>query len=153
MSPIDIPACASTFLTASIGPRPMISGDRPVTAVPTDAGQRSQAQLLGLGVAHDDECGGAVIERAGVAGSDGSIGTENRLELRNRLEVVPGAGSVVFADDGAVRQGDGRDLPLEEAGVDGLLGEVLRANRQLSWSSREIPVICTTFSAVWPIAM
>ncbi|SKH98843.1 Uncharacterised protein [Mycobacteroides abscessus subsp. massiliense] len=35
MSPIDLPALANARLTASIGPRPMISGDRPDTPVET----------------------------------------------------------------------------------------------------------------------
>nr|CRL78496.1 hypothetical protein CPGR_02269 [Mycolicibacter nonchromogenicus] len=35
MSEIDSLAFASAFLTASIGPRPMISGDRPDTPVDT----------------------------------------------------------------------------------------------------------------------
>ena len=70
MSEIFLPALASAFLIASIGPRPMISGDRPDTPGRHDARQRGQAQFLGLGVAHDDHRGGAVVQRTRVARGD-----------------------------------------------------------------------------------
>ena len=45
-----------------------------------DPGQRRDAELAGPGVGHDDQRGGAVVERAAVAGGDRAVGAEDRLE-------------------------------------------------------------------------
>ena len=57
-----------------------------------DAGQRGDAELAGLGVAHHDDGGGAVVERAGVAGGDGPTLPEHRVEGGQLLERGAGAG-------------------------------------------------------------
>ena len=80
----------------------MISGERPVAAVDTMRASGVEAELLGLGVAHDDDGGGAVVERAAVAGRDGALLAEDRVESLHRLEGDAGAGAVVLGDDGAV---------------------------------------------------
>ena len=49
-----------------------------------DPGQRGEPELGGPGVGHDDDRGGAVVERAAVAGGDHAVGTEDRLQLRTR---------------------------------------------------------------------
>ena len=64
---------------ASTGPRPMISGERPRDAGGHDAGERREAELGRLGVGHDHHRGGAVVERAAVAGGDHAVGAEDRL--------------------------------------------------------------------------
>jgi hypothetical protein len=69
-----------------------------------DAGERGEAELACLGVAHDHHRGGAVVERAAVAGGDQAVGAEDRLEARDALHRDAGARAVVLADDGAVRQ-------------------------------------------------
>src|SRR5690606_37407912 len=96
-----------------------------------DPGQRGQAELAGLAVAHDDQRGGAVVERAAVAGGDQPVGAEDRLQTGDALHGDPGARTVVLGDHGAVRRRDGSDLALPEAVLDGLLGEVLRADAEL----------------------
>ena len=85
----------------------------------------------GLRVGHDHEGGGAVVERAAVAGGDAAVGAEDRLELGDGLVGDAGARAVVGGDDGAVGQRDRRDLAGPEAVGDGLLGEVLRADAEL----------------------
>ena len=115
MSSMAMPARDSAWRDASMGPRPMISGLSAGDARRDDAGQRCDAQLGGLGVAHDDHGGGAVVERAGVAGGDLAVGAEHGLELGQLLHRGTGAGTVVLADDGARRRGDGRDLAVPVA--------------------------------------
>src|SRR5690606_8798179 len=55
-----------------------------------DPGQRGQAELAGLGVAHDDQRGGAVVERAAVAGGDQPVGAEDRLQAGDAILGDPG---------------------------------------------------------------
>ena len=90
-----MPARARACRDASTGPRPMISGERPDTPGGDDAGQRREAELAGLGVAHDDHGGGAVVERAAVAGGDRAVLAEDRVEALHALEGDAGAGAVV----------------------------------------------------------
>ena len=97
MSSIVMPALASALRVASIGPRPMISGDSPRHARRDDARQRRQAQLLGLGVAHDDHRRGAVVQRARVARGDRAVRPEHRLELADLLVGRACARAVVLA--------------------------------------------------------
>ena len=106
----------------------MISGDRPRHPGRHDARQRRQAEFLGLGVAHDDHRGGAVVQRAGVARGDGAVGPEHRLELADLLVGGAGRGPSSVLTVGAVGQRDRRDLALEEPALDGLLGAVLAAH-------------------------
>ena len=80
-----------------------------------DAGQGGDAELAGPGVAHDDDRGRAVVERAGVAGRDRAALAEDRLELGQALEGGARPGAVVLGHHRAVGQGDRDDLPLEEA--------------------------------------
>ena len=61
-----------------------------------DPGQRLEAELGGLGVGHDDDRGGAVVERAAVAGGHDAVGAEDRLELRDLLVGDAGARAVVL---------------------------------------------------------
>ena len=96
-----------------------------------DPRQRREAELLRLGVAHDDERGGAVVERAGVAGRDGAGLAEHRLERLHLLQRRAGPRAVVLAHHGAVGQRDRRDLALEEAVGDRLLGAVLALDAPL----------------------
>ena len=63
----------------------MISGDRADTAGSDDAGQRGDPEFGGLPVAHDDQGGGTVVERATVARRDAPVRAEHRLELRHGL--------------------------------------------------------------------
>jgi hypothetical protein len=46
-----------------------------------DPGQRLDAELRGLDVRHDDQRRRPVVERAGVAGGDPTVGPEHRREL------------------------------------------------------------------------
>jgi hypothetical protein len=57
-----------------------------------DPSKRGQAQRPGLGVAHDGDGGGAVVERAGVAGSDEAVRAEYRLEPAMLSAVTPPRG-------------------------------------------------------------
>ena len=60
-----------------------------------DPGARGQAQLLGLGVAHQQHRGGAVVERAGVAGGDAAA-AEGLRQFGELLQGRGGAGAVVL---------------------------------------------------------
>src|SRR4028119_2406104 len=93
---------------------PSLSGQGVPAAAPAPGGEPREAEVAGLGVAHDDDGGGAVVERAGVTGGDPPVGAEHRLEAGDALEGGAGARAVVGADDGAVGRGDGGDLPLPE---------------------------------------
>src|SRR4051794_12500668 len=90
-----------------------------------DAGEWRDAELLRLRVAHDDDRGGAVVERARVARSDPSVRTEHRLQLSHPFDSDPGARAIVLLDHPTVGQCHRRDLALPETVRDRLLGEVL----------------------------
>ena len=89
-----MPARASAWREASTGPRPMISGERRADAGRDDPGERRRGpSSRGLGVAHDDEGGGAVVERAAVAGGDRALLAEHRLQgLDTPSSVTPARG-------------------------------------------------------------
>ena len=87
-----------------------------------DARERGETQLLCLGVAHDHDSRGAVVQRACVAGRDLAVGTEHRLQLRGCLVGGAGARAVVLGDHGAVRKGHGHDLALGSGSWDGVFG-------------------------------
>ena len=84
-----------------------------------DASDRRKAEFLGFGVAHDNDSGGAVIERASVTSGDGSVGAEDRLELSKLFLGGSGANAIVLLDDYRVAIGidsvDRGDLTFEEA--------------------------------------
>ena len=86
MSSIVSPARSSAMRDAPIGPRPMISGFSAGDAARHDARERRDAELLGPGVAHHDDRGRAVVQRARVARGDRAVGPEHRLELRELLD-------------------------------------------------------------------
>ena len=96
-----------------------------------DPRQRRDAELGRLDVAHHHDRRGPVVERAAVPRGDRAVRAEHRLQRGDLLHRGPGPGTVVGADHGAVRQGDGGYLALPEAVGDGLLGQVLRADPEL----------------------
>src|SRR5674476_465378 len=124
MSLMDMPARARARRDDSTGPIPMISGERAVTPVETTR-ERGQAQVTGLGVAHDHERCRTVVERAAVAGGDGTGLAEHRFERGQGIERDAGARAVIGGDNGAVRRRDRGDLAGEEAIDDGFLCAVL----------------------------
>ena len=91
-----------------------------------DPRPRGQAELLGALGAHDEHGGRAVVERARVAGGDGAVGPEGRLEVAQDLHRRARPRAVVAADLGAVLQRDGDDLAIEVAALDGVHRAVLR---------------------------
>ena len=90
--------------TAGIGPRPMISGRIAATDGGDDARARLQAELArAFSARHHEHRGGAVVERAGVAGGDGAVRLERRLAAAASFSiVVPGRGPSSLRDLGAV---------------------------------------------------
>src|SRR5699024_4729041 len=96
-----------------------------------DAGERREAELLGLDVGHDHQDGGAVVERAAVAGVDGAVGAEDRLELRDLHVGGAGPRAVVAGYDGAGGQGDRGGLTGDEAALDAIYAAVLRAHARV----------------------
>ena len=94
-------------------------------------GQSLDPEVPGAGVAHHDHRGGAVVERAGVAGGHLTVGTEDRLQLRQLLGRGAGPRAVVLADDGAGRRGDGRDLAVPVAALLVGHGPLLRQGGEL----------------------
>ena len=85
----------------------------------------------GLGVAHHDDRGRAVVQRARVAGGDPTVRAERGLERRQLLELGVGAGTVVGRDDrAAVGERIRRDLALEEPSRDRGAGALLRLERE-----------------------
>src|SRR5690606_14030517 len=75
-----------------------------------DARERGEPELGGLRVGHDDDRGGAIVERAAVACGHDAVGTEDRVELGDRVVGDAGARAVVGGDDRAVGQRDRGDL-------------------------------------------
>src|SRR4051812_150075 len=86
------------------------------------------ARLL---LGHDEHCGGAVVQRAGVAGRDRPVGPERGLELGQHFHGRARARAVVARDLGAVVESDGRDLGVEVARVARGDGAVLRRSGPL----------------------
>ena len=80
--------------------------------------------------------------------------SEDGLERGEPLQGGAGPRTVVLGDHRAVGQGDGDDLPLEEAVLLGLHGAVLglrAANSSMLLAADLLD--SATFSAVWPMAM
>ena len=95
-----------------------------------DPGERGDPELGGPRRGHHHERRGAVVERARVPGRDASVGTEDRLEVGQRLVGRARPRRVVPGDHRAVGQRHRGDLALPEAVALRLLGEVLRAGRE-----------------------
>src|SRR3954453_20023938 len=133
MSSMLIPARPSACFDASTGPSPMISGESPVRPVATmraSGWTPSSAALVSdmTTTAAAPSLSGQQLP-AGRTPSGRKTGCGG--ELRDGLVGDTGAGAVVDGDDGAVGRGDGRDLAGPEAVGDRLLGQVLRAHREL----------------------
>jgi hypothetical protein len=91
-----------------------------------DAGARLEPEGLRALVGHHEHRGGAVVERAGVAGRDRAVGPERGLELGELLHRRARAGAVVAPHLGAVGCRDRDDLGVEVAAVARRHGAVLR---------------------------
>ena len=109
----------------------MISGDRPDTPVATirASGVRpSSAALVSLMIttAAAPSLSGQQLPAVTVPSARKTGASPATPSM-----VTPGARAVVLGDDGAVGGGDGRDLALEEAVGDRLLGAVLRPHAEL----------------------
>ena len=107
-----------------------------------DAGERGDAELAGLGVAHDDHGGGPVVERAGVAGGDRAALAEHRLSSASLSRVVPGRGPSSLVTTVPSGSGHRDDLPVEEAGLlGGHRPRAGTATANSSCSSRVTPLV------------
>ena len=85
-----------------------------------------------LGVRHHDHRGGAVVERAGVAGGDLAVGPEHRLAgWPASRRWCPGRGPSSLVTTVAVGQRDRGDLPVEEAALLGGDGPLLGPGGEL----------------------
>ena len=88
-------------------------------AVGADLGEPGQAELLGLGLAHDDDRGGAVGDLRGGAGGDRAVLAEGRAQAAERGGRGVGADALVALEDDrvalALRDRDRDDLVVEEA--------------------------------------
>ena len=100
-----------------------------------DPGERREAELGGLGVAHDHHRGGAVVQRAGVAGGDLAVGPEHRLQVGEALGGGAGPDAVVAGDGDrlalVVDGVDRGDLVLPEAVLERGGGPLLREGGEL----------------------
>ncbi|CRP52210.1 hypothetical protein PAERUG_P5_London_26_VIM_2_01_09_02983 [Pseudomonas aeruginosa] len=103
----------------------------PGAGVAGDPRQHRQAQGLGLGRAHQQYRGGAVVEAGGVAGGDAAVLPEGRLELGQGLDGGAGARLLVGIEAQrlalALRDLDRRDLVAEAPALDGGDGLLLRS--------------------------
>jgi hypothetical protein len=104
---------------------------------------------------HDDRGGGSVGGLRRVAGGDGALGVEDRLELGEGFERGVGAGAFVLAEGfggglrlldlstlgtvDVVRNFDGDDLVVEVAGGDGGERLLVDSEANWSWASRVMP--------------
>ena len=80
-----MPSFSQAFAVALAGcscRRRVGAGDHAVRA---DLGEPLEAELLGLGLAHHDDRGGAVGDLGGRAGGDGAVLAERRAQLAQRL--------------------------------------------------------------------
>ena len=94
-----------------------------------EASTRGEAQLLGLGFAHDQHRRGSVGDLRRVAGGDATtllLAAERRLQLGQRLECGV-AQAFVGGHQRAVGTQQGQDLAVEPTLVGGAASEVLRA--------------------------
>jgi hypothetical protein len=98
-SPIFQPAFLSALRDAGIGPVPMMAGSTPAVAQETMRASGSRPRRLGLGFAHQDDRGGAVIDAGGIAGGDGAVLVEGGAQLGKRIERRAMADIFVLVDD------------------------------------------------------
>src|SRR3954447_17332770 len=148
MSPMLMPARASARRDASIGPSPMISGERAETPVATTrasgvrpswaalvslmtttaaAPSLSGQQLPAVTVPSGRNTGFRALTPSRVTPGRG---TSSAVTTRPS-GLGAGAGAVVGRDDASVGHRHGGDLALEEAVGDGLLGAVLAGDAPL----------------------
>jgi hypothetical protein len=104
----------------------MISGARPALVPTTTRARGTSPEPLDRRSARDEDRGGAVVQRAGVARRDDRAAGDDRAEAREHLEGRLGARSLVDEHLAAVR-GHAHDLGLEPPGGDGGRGPLLAA--------------------------
>ena len=117
-----------------------------------DPGARGQAQLLGLGVAHQQHRGGAVVERAGVAGGDAAA-AEGLGQFGELLQGRGGAGAVVLGDLGAVGSFTGTISRSKKPSSCDFTASSWERWANLSMSSRLTSYCLATLTAVMPMSM
>ena len=96
--------------------------------------------------------GGAVVERAAVAGGDPAVRAEHRLELRDRLKVTPARGpssAVTTVPSGSVT---GVISLAQKPSAMAFSARFCERTPNSSMSSRLTPLSWARFSAVWPMA-
>ena len=86
MSPIVRPRRLSSFSDAGAGPMPMIRGGTPATAAPRMRARGVRPLRLAASSRGDDQRGGAVVDARGIAGGDGAVLADDRLQLGQRFE-------------------------------------------------------------------
>src|SRR6478736_3421103 len=127
MSSIVMSALVSALRVASMGPRPMTSGDSPDTPVATmrangvNPSSRALVSLM-ITTAAAPSFRGHALPAVTVP-----FGRNTGLSWLTLSYVVPARGPSSF-ETRTVRQLDRNDLALEEAALDGLLGPVLAAH-------------------------
>jgi hypothetical protein len=95
----------------------MISGRIAATEEATIRARGFRPSADAFSLAHDEHRGGTVVERARVAGGDGPIGPEDRLQRGELLHRRAGARPVVGGHLGPVGRGDRDDLAVEVPAV------------------------------------
>ena len=78
---LEAEALRAASRVAGAGPMPMIRGGTPATARAEDPGARRQAVALRRFLGGDDQRGGAVVDARGIAGGDGAVVADDRLQL------------------------------------------------------------------------
>ena len=124
------PARASALRVAGTGPMPMISGATPALAAATSRARGVRPCSLDEPLAGDHDRGGAVVERAGVAGGDEPVGAVERPQRGQPLEAGVGARPLVDGDTRRRCTGTGDDLGLEPPVLDRVEGALVGAQRE-----------------------
>ena len=124
------PAFSATRRTASTGVISTNLGREPAGRLGHDARERREAERLRALLRHDDERGRAVVDARRVAGGHRPAFLERRLQLAERGGRRVCSDRLVAIDDHrrtlALRNRDGQDLVLEQAGL-GRLRRLLMA--------------------------
>ncbi|MCY1416646.1 hypothetical protein D9M71_321620 [compost metagenome] len=131
---VEVGQLPAGFFQAAAGGRYRADAhDRRIDAgigVGGDLRQHRQAECLGLGSAHQQYGGGAIVERGGVAGGDAAVLLERRLQLGQRVGGSAGAHLLIGVEGHglalALRDQYRSDFRLEAAGLDGFGGLALR---------------------------
>src|SRR5205823_7458267 len=100
----------------------------PVRGARHDPGQRLATELLGALLVADEESGRAVVERRRVAGRDGAVLTEDRLELPELLHRAVRADALVALELGIRYR---HDLAVVHAFVPRRRGALVALQREL----------------------